>query len=181
MHFSHVLAAIREDLDAATRQDPAASSKALVAFTYPGVHAVWSYRVAHAMWTRSPKLHTLARVMSQFTRFWTGIEIHPGATIGRRFFIDHGMGVVIGETAEVGDDVLMYHQVTLGGRSLGRVKRHPTVGDRVLLGAGAKLIGAITVGDDAKIGANALVVDDVPAGAVVVGAPGKKHIKGVVA
>ena len=109
--------------------------------------------------------------MSQVSRGITGIEIHPGATIGRRFFIDHGMGVVIGETAVVGDDVLMYHQVTLGGRSRGQVKRHPTIGDRVLLGAGAKIIGNITVGDDARIGANALVVKDVSPGTVVVGSP----------
>ena len=170
-----------EDLSAAMREDPAATSKAMVALTYPGVHAIWSYRIAHAMWVRSPTLRPWARLLSQVARFFTGIEIHPGARIGRRFFIDHGMGVVIGETAEVGDDVLMYHQVTLGGRSRGRFKRHPTVGNRVLLGAGAKLIGPLTVGDDAKIGANALVVDDVPAGTVVVGIPGKKRIGDVVA
>jgi len=172
---------VNEDLTAAMREDPAATSKLLVAMTYPGVHAIWAYRVAHAMWVRSPALHPWARTLSQFARFMTGVEIHPGATIGRRFFIDHGMGIVIGETAEIGDDVLMYHQVTLGGRSRGRFKRHPTVGNRVLLGAGAKLIGPITIGDDAKIGANALVVDDVPAGAVVVGIPGKKRIGDVVA
>jgi len=176
-----VLARMSEDLSAAMREDPAATSRAMVALTYPGVHAVWAYRVAHAMWVKSPLLHPAARVLSQIARFWTGIEIHPGAVIGRRFFIDHGMAVVIGETAEIGDDVLMYHQVTLGGRSRGRFKRHPTVGNRVLLGAGAKLIGPITIGDDAKIGANALVVDDVPAGAVVVGIPGKKRIGDVVA
>jgi len=170
-----------EDLSAAMREDPAATSKVMVACMYPGVHAVWAYRIAHAMWNRSPILKPWARVLSQFARFWTGIEIHPGATIGRRFFIDHGMGVVIGETAEVGDDVLMYHQVTLGGRSRGRFKRHPTVGNRVLLGAGAKLIGPIMVGDDAKIGANALVVDDVAPGTVVVGIPGKKRIGDVIA
>ncbi|MDR0285550.1 MAG: serine O-acetyltransferase [Propionibacteriaceae bacterium] len=172
---------IGEDLATAMREDPAATSKVLVALTYPGIHAVWAYRVAHRLWVRARPLQPWARVLSQLARFFTGIEIHPGATIGRRFFIDHGMGVVIGETAEIGDDVLMYHQVTLGGRSRGRFKRHPTVGNRVLLGAGAKLIGPITVGDDAKIGANALVVDDVPPGAVVVGAPGKKHIGDVVA
>jgi len=119
--------------------------------------------------------------MSQASRHWTGIEIHPGATIGRRFFIDHGMGVVIGETAIVGDDVLMYHQVTLGGRARGRFKRHPTVGDRVLLGAGAKVIGDITIGDDAKIGANALVVKDVAPGAVIVGIPSVVHSGDVIA
>ena len=170
-----------EDLSAAMREDPAATSKMLVALLYPGVHAIWAYRVAHVMWVRSAALRPWARLLSQIARFITGIEIHPGATIGRRFFIDHGMGVVIGETAEVGDDVLMYHQVTLGGRSRGRFKRHPTVGNRVLLGAGAKLIGPITVGDDAKIGANALVVDDVAPGEIVVGIPGKRHIGDVIA
>jgi serine O-acetyltransferase len=172
---------LREDLAAALREDPAATSRAIVALTYPGIHAVWAYRVAHALWTRSPLLRPWARVLSQAARFFTGIEIHPGATIGRRFFIDHGMGVVIGETAQIGDDVLMYHQVTLGGRSRGRFKRHPTVGNRVLLGAGAKLIGPITIGDDAKIGANALVVADVPAGAVVVGIPSTLRAGDVIA
>ncbi|MDR0489441.1 MAG: serine O-acetyltransferase [Propionibacteriaceae bacterium] len=176
-----VVLRVREDLSAAMEEDPAATSKILVALTYPGVHAVWAYRVAHVMWMKSPLLKPWARVLSQIARFFTGIEIHPGATIGRRFFIDHGMGVVIGETAEVGDDVLMYHQVTLGGRSRGRFKRHPTVGNRVLLGAGAKLIGPITVGDDVKIGANALVVEDVPPGEVVVGIPGKRKIGDVIA
>ena len=170
-----------EDLSAAMREDPAATSKVMVALLYPGVHAVWAYRLAHAMWVRSHALRPWARLLSQVARFWTGIEIHPGATIGRRFFIDHGMGVVIGETAEVGDDVLMYHQVTLGGRSRGRFKRHPTVGSRVLLGAGSKLIGPITVGDDAKIGANALVVEDVAPGETVVGIPGKRKIGDVIA
>lgn len=166
-----VLSRLSEDLDAAMREDPAATSKVLVALSYQGVHAIWAHRVAHAIWVRCPLLRPLARIMSQVSRSITGIEIHPGATIGRRFFIDHGMGVVIGETAVVGDDVLMYHQVTLGGRSRGQVKRHPTIGDRVLLGAGAKIIGNITVGDDARIGANALVVKDVPPGTVVVGSP----------
>ena len=149
--------------------DPAATSKVLVALVYPGLHAVWAHRVIHRMWTSNPLLRPLARVLSQWSRFWTGIEIHPGATIGRRFFIDHGMGVVIGETAEIGDDVLMYHQVTLGGRSRGKVKRHPTVGNRVVLGAGAKIIGPIMIGDDTKIGANALVIHDVPPGSVITG------------
>ena len=170
-----------EDLDAAMDGDPAARNKLEVALLYSGVHAIWSYRVANTMWTKAPVLRPLARALSQVARSLTGIEIHPGATIGRRFFIDHGMGVVIGETAEVGDDVLMYHQVTLGGRSRGREKRHPTVGNRVLLGAGAKIIGAITIGDDAKIGANALVVKDVAPGAVVVGITGKIHDGDVIA
>ncbi|MGC3953234.1 MAG: serine O-acetyltransferase [Propionicimonas sp.] len=162
---------IREDLDAAMREDPAATSRMLVALTYPGVHAVWVYRLAHRLWLRGPVFKPLARILSQLARFFTGVEIHPGARIGRRFFIDHGMGVVIGETAEVGDDVLMYHQVTLGGRSRGRFKRHPTIGSNVLLGAGAKIIGPITIGDGTKIGANALVVKDVPPNSVVTGIP----------
>ncbi|MCA0251384.1 MAG: serine O-acetyltransferase [Actinobacteria bacterium] len=162
---------VREDLDAAMREDPAATSKLMVALTYPGVHAVWVYRLCHKLWVTSPALHPPARILSQLARFFTGVEIHPGATIGRRFFIDHGMGVVIGETAEVGDDVLMYHQVTLGGRSRGRFKRHPTIGSNVLLGAGAKIIGPITIGDGTKIGANALVVKDVPPNSVVTGIP----------
>lgn len=162
---------IREDLDAAMREDPAATSRMLVALTYPGMHAVWVYRLAHKLWLGGPVTKPLARILSQLARFFTGVEIHPGATIGRRFFIDHGMGVVIGETAEVGDDVLMYHQVTLGGRSRGRFKRHPTIGNNVLLGAGAKIIGPITIGDGTKVGANALVVKDVPPNSVVTGIP----------
>ncbi len=158
-----------EDLETALREDPAAVNKLEIALLYPGVHAVWAYRLAHWLWTRRPTLRPLARVISQFARFATGVEIHPGAVIGRRFFIDHGMGIVIGETAEIGDDVLMYHQVTLGGRSRGRFKRHPTIGDHVLLGAGAKIIGPITVGAGSKVGANALVVHDVPPNSVVTG------------
>ena len=164
-------ARIKEDLDTAMREDPAATSKVLVALTYPGIHAVWIHRLCHRMWTTSPALRPLARIFSQWSRGLTGIEIHPGAVIGRRFFIDHGMGVVIGETAEIGNDVLMYHQVTLGGRSRGRFKRHPTIGNNVLLGAGAKIIGPITIGDGTRIGANALVVKDVPPSSVVTGIP----------
>ncbi|MDO5736183.1 MAG: serine O-acetyltransferase [Propionibacteriaceae bacterium] len=169
--LKRISARMAEDLDAAMREDPAARSRLEVAVAYPGIHAIWCHRIAHKLWRRSPALQPLARLVSQWSRFATGIEIHPGAVIGRRFFIDHGMGVVIGETAVVGDDVLMYHQVTLGGRARGRFKRHPTIGDRVLIGAGAKVIGAIHVGDDAKIGANALVVKDVPARGAVVGTP----------
>lgn len=180
-NLSMIRERMAEDLDAAMREDPAATSRFLVAISYQGVHAIWSHRVAHYLWTRTPPLRGLARLMSQFSRHMTGIEIHPGATIGRRFFIDHGMGVVIGETAVVGDDVLMYHQVTLGGRARGRFKRHPSVGDRVLLGAGAKVIGDITIGDDAKIGANALVVKDVAPGAVIVGIPSAVHSGDVIA
>ena len=160
---------IQEDLDTAMREDPAATNKLEVALMYPGVHAVWAYRLAHRIWQHQPALRPFARAISQLARGITGVEIHPGAIIGRRFFIDHGMGVVIGETAEIGDDVLMYHQVTLGGRSRGRFKRHPTIGNHVLLGAGAKIIGPITVGDGSKVGANALVVHDVPPNSVVTG------------
>ena len=160
---------MQEDLDAALREDPAATSKLMVALTYPGVHAVWAYRLCHKMWIRDVGLRPLARLLSQITRALTGVEIHPGAEIGHRFFIDHGMGVVIGETAQIGNDVLMYHQVTLGGRSRGHFKRHPTIGNNVLLGAGAKIIGPITIGDGTKVGANALVVTDVPPNSVVTG------------
>lgn len=172
---------MREDLECAMRNDPAARSKLEVALLYPGIHAIWAHRLAHKIWTSNRAFQPLARGISQIARFFTGIEIHPGAIIGHRFFIDHGMGVVIGETAEVGDDVLMYHQVTLGGRSLDPVKRHPTIGNRVLIGAGAKVIGAIHVGDDAKIGANALVVKDVAPGTVIVGIPSQVHDGDVIA
>ena len=161
-----------EDLDAAGRRDPAARSRAELALAYPGLHAVWIHRLAHRMWQR-PGLRLAARLLSQLNRSLTGVEIHPGATIGRRLFIDHAMGVVIGETAEIGDDVMLYHGVTLGGRSLERVKRHPTVEDGVTIGAGARVLGPITVGRGAQIGANSVVVRDVPAGAVVVGVPGQ--------
>ncbi len=163
-------ARLREDLDAAAARDPAVRSRAELVLGYPGLHAVWSYRLHSRLWRRGHRLP--ARLISQWTRALTGVEIHPGATIGRRFFIDHGMGVVIGETAEIGDDVMMYHDVTLGGRSLSRVKRHPTIGDGVVLGAGVRVLGPIVVGAGAQLGANAVVVRDVPAGAVVVGVPG---------
>ncbi len=166
----------REDLDAAVARDPAVRSRAEVVLGYPGLHAVWAYRVHSRLWRRGNRL--AARLVSQWARARTGIEIHPGATIGRRLFIDHGMGVVIGETAEIGDDVMMYHDVTLGGRSLARVKRHPTIGDGVVLGAGSRVLGPITVGAGAQIGANAVVVRDVPAGAVVVGVPGVVRVTG---
>ncbi|TGO06000.1 serine O-acetyltransferase EpsC [Serinibacter arcticus] len=166
-----VLATAREDVAAARRHDPAARSALEVALLYPGVHAVWAHRLAHRLWTVSPVLHPLGRAVSQLARFATGIEIHPGATIGPRLFIDHGMGVVIGETAVLGADVMLYHGSTLGGRSLSRGKRHPTLGDRVTVGAGAKILGDITIGDDASIGANAVVVKDVPATGVAIGVP----------
>ncbi|HNQ07147.1 MAG TPA: serine O-acetyltransferase [Tetrasphaera sp.] len=163
-------AGIREDLDAAMHRDPAATSRWVVLFTSAGLHAIWLHRVSHALWgTRAAR--PLARLIAYVSRAVTGVEIHPGATLGRRFFIDHGMGVVIGETAEVGDDVMLYHQVTLGGRSMERVKRHPTLGNRVTVGAGAKILGPVYVGDDAQIGANSVVVKDVPAGAIATGVP----------
>jgi serine O-acetyltransferase len=163
---------LREDLETAAKRDPAARSRLELLLAYPGLHAVWLHRLAHRMWA-NPGLRLPARLLSHLNRWLTGIEIHPGAQIGRRFFIDHGMGVVIGETAEVGDDVMLYHGVTLGGRESRRVKRHPTVRDGVLIGAGARVLGPIVVGEGAQIGANAVVVKDVPAGAVVVGVPGR--------
>ena len=169
------LARLREDLNAAQARDPAVQSRAEIIFGYPGMHAIWMHRLTHRMWAR-PRLRVLARLFSLWTRIYTGVEIHPGATIGRRFFIDHGTGVVIGETAEIGDDVMLYQDVTLGGRSLQRVKRHPTIGDGVTIGAGARVLGPILIGAGAQVGANAVVVRDVPPGAVVVGVPGQvKH------
>jgi len=161
---------LREDIATARSHDPAARSRIEVLLAYSGLHAIWAYRLAHRLW-QVPVLRLPARLVSQITRFLTGIEIHPGATIGRRFFIDHGMGVVIGETAEVGDDVMLYHGVTLGGRSMEHVKRHPTVGNRVTIGAGARVLGPVHVGDDVQIGANSVVVKDVPRGAVATGIP----------
>jgi len=162
---------LREDIQTIYVKDPAARSVLEVLTCYPGLHANWMHRIAHALWKRNHL--TLARIVSHISRFLTGIEIHPGAKIGRRFFIDHGSGVVIGETAEIGDDVLMYHQVTLGGTSLEKKKRHPTIGNHVVIGVGAKLLGAFTVGDHAKIGAQSVVIKEVPPGATVVGIPGR--------
>jgi serine O-acetyltransferase len=162
---------LKEEVASVYERDPAARSTLEILTCYPGVHAVIGHRVAHWMWEREFK--TPARMLSQFARGFTGIEIHPGATIGPRFFIDHGMGVVIGETAEVGADVTLYHGVTLGGTSLNKGKRHPTLGDRVVVGAGAKILGAIEIGEDTRIGANAVVVKSVPPNAVVVGVPGQ--------
>ena len=172
-----VRARLAEDLATARHRDPAARGSLELVLGYPGLHAIWSHRISHRMWRR-PQLRLAARLLSQFTRAATGIEIHPGAVIGRRFFIDHGMGVVIGETAEVGDDVMLYHDVTLGGRSLEHRKRHPTVGNHVVIGAGARLLGPILIGDHAQIGANAVVVRDVPADSVVVGVPGQARVRG---
>jgi len=165
------LRAMRDDLESMVRRDPAARSRLEVLLLYPGLHAVWAHRVSHWLWTH--RLRLPARWISQIVRAMTGVEIHPGARIGPRLFIDHGMGVVIGETAEVGADVTMYHGVTLGGTSLEKGKRHPTIGDRVTIGAGAKVLGAITIGADSRIGANAVVVRPVPENSVVVGVPGQ--------
>jgi serine O-acetyltransferase len=167
---------LREDVETAITRDPAARSRAEVVLAYPGLHALWVHRFSHAIWLKGH--HLQARLLSQLSRAVTGVEIHPGATIGRRFFIDHGMGVVIGETAEIGDDVMLYQGVTLGGRSLEKVKRHPTLEDGVVVGAGARVLGAITIGEGAQVGANAVVVRDVPAGAVVVGVPGRVRERG---
>lgn len=150
---------IKEDLQTAILRDPAARNRIEVLLTYPGIHALWGYRVANFLWRRKFKL--LARIYSNWIRALTGIEIHPAATIGRRFFIDHGMGVVIGETANVGDDVMVYHGVTLGSRGFAHGKRHPTIGNDVVIGAGAKVLGNITVGSGSRIGANAVITSDV--------------------
>jgi len=160
---------LREDIATARLRDPAARSGIEVFLVYSTLHAVWGYRCANRLWRW--KLFLVARMVSQFCRFLTGVEIHPGATIGRRFFIDHGTGVVIGATTEIGDDVMLYHGVTLGGRSTSQGKRHPTVGNGVMIGAGATVLGAVTIGDRTQIGAQAVVVHDVPADSVVVGIP----------
>lgn len=162
---------LRKDIQSVFERDPAARSTLEVLLCYPGLHAVWGHRLSHWLWTHNFKL--LGRWVSQTVRGFTGIEIHPGATIGPRFFIDHGMGVVIGETAEVGEDVTLYHGVTLGGTSLNKGKRHPTLEDGVVVGAGAKVLGAITIGANSRIGANAVVVKPVPPNSVVVGVPGQ--------
>lgn len=161
----------RQDLRAALERDPAARNRIEIMFCYPGLWAIWSYRINHFIWRIKFKL--LARILSQFTRFITGIEIHPGARIGPGCFIDHGMGVVIGETTEIGADATIYQGATLGGTSIQKGKRHPTLGNCVVVGAGAKVLGAITIGDCARIGANAVVVKPAPAGAVIVGVPGE--------
>lgn len=166
---------IKEDIQNVMDQDPAARSRLEVFLTYSGLHAVWGYRIAHWFWKH--KWYTFARIISQITRFFTGIEIHPGAKIGRRLFIDHGMGVVIGETCEIGDDVTIYQGVTLGGTGKEQGKRHPTIGNHVLIATGAKVLGSITVGDYAKIGAGSVVLKDVPPHSTVVGIPGKVVIK----
>ncbi|WP_339459670.1 serine O-acetyltransferase [Pseudomonas sp. EA_105y_Pfl2_R69] len=166
---------MQEDIQSVFHRDPAARNAFEVVTCYPGLHAVWLHRVAHALWVNGWKW--LARVVSNFGRWLTGIEIHPGARIGRRFFIDHGMGIVIGETAEIGNDVTLYQGVTLGGTSWNKGKRHPTLEDGVVVGAGAKVLGPFTVGAGAKIGSNAVVTKAVPAGATAVGIPGRIILK----
>ncbi|WP_146938402.1 serine O-acetyltransferase [Cerasibacillus quisquiliarum] len=162
---------MKEDMDVVFEQDPAARTYLEVFLTYSGLHAIWWHRVAHAFFKR--KMFFIARAISQISRFLTGIEIHPGAKIGRRFFIDHGMGVVIGETCEIGDDVTVFQGVTLGGTGKEKGKRHPTIKDHALIATGAKVLGSITVGEYARIGAGSVVLKDVPAHATVVGIPGR--------
>lgn len=164
-----VLDRLKEDIRTALAKDPAATNAITVALLYPGLHAVWGYRLAHALWER--EFTFSARALSQFVRFLTGVEIHPAANIGRRLFIDHGAAVVVGETADIGDDVLMYHGVTLGGDSMRREKRHPTLEDGVTVGANSTLIGDITVEENATVGAGSVVVEDVPADVTVAGSP----------
>jgi serine O-acetyltransferase len=166
-----MLRALRQDIRVAKQRDPAAPTTLQVIFAYPGVHAIWAHRVSHWLWTHGARL--AARAFAELTRILTGVEIHPAAVLGTGLFIDHATGVVIGETAEVGEDVTLYQGVTLGGTSSDPGKRHPTIGDRVIIGAGAKILGPIKIGDDSRIGANAVVVKEVPSSAVVVGVPGQ--------
>ena len=162
---------LKEDISCVFERDPAARSRLEVLTTYPGVHAILMHRLAHSLWKRNWRY--LGRFIAYGVRIWTNIDIHPGATIGERFFIDHGAGVVIGETAEIGNDVTLYHGVTLGGTTWNKGKRHPTLGHGVMVGAGAKILGAITLGDGVRVGANSVVVKDVPNGKSVVGIPAK--------
>ncbi|WP_432353428.1 serine O-acetyltransferase [Sporosarcina sp. A2] len=162
---------MKEDIRCIFEQDPAARSTFEVVLTYSGLHAIWSHRIAHALFKRN--MHFAARVLSQMNRFFTGIEIHPGAQIGRRLFIDHGMGIVIGETCEIGNDVTLYQGVTLGGTGKEKGKRHPTLSDNVLVATGAKVLGNIIIGTNSKVGAGSVVLKDVPSDSTVVGIPGK--------
>jgi len=162
---------LKEDINTAFREDPAARNVVEIVLCYPGLHAIWIHRLSHFLWVKGFK--TLARFISHISRFLTGIEIHPGAKIGRRFFIDHGMGVVIGETTEIGDDVLIYQGVVLGGVSREKAKRHPTLRNKVVVGAGAIVLGPIEIGDNARVGAGSVVINNVPANSTVVGVPGR--------
>lgn len=166
---------VKEDIEVVFEQDPAARTRIEVVLTYSGLHAIWGYRIAH--WFYNKKLFFIARSISQISRFFTGIEIHPGAKIGRRLFIDHGMGVVIGETCEIGNNVTIFQGVTLGGTGKEKGKRHPTLKDNVLVAAGAKVLGSITIGENSKIGAGSVVLKDVPSNATVVGIPGRVVVK----
>ncbi len=162
---------LKEDIQAIKDRDPAAKNVVEIFLCYPGLHAIWLHRIAHFLYEEG--WYTTARLVSHFNRWFTGIEIHPGAKIGKRLFIDHGMGVVIGETSEIGDDCLIYKGVVLGGTTLERKKRHPTLGNRVIIGSNSTVLGAITIGDGARIGSGSVVVKSVPAGATVVGVPGR--------
>jgi len=162
---------VKEDIRTIKERDPAAKNYVEILLCYPGLHAIWLHRIAHSLYLC--KWYTIARLISHFSRWVTGIEIHPGAKIGRRLFIDHGMGVVIGETTEIGDDCLIYKGVVLGGTTLEKKKRHPTLGNRVIVGSNSTVLGAITVGDGARIGSGSVVVKPVPSGATVVGVPGR--------
>ncbi|GAB6934835.1 MAG: serine O-acetyltransferase [Bacillota bacterium] len=162
---------LKEDVQVVFERDPAARSVLEVVLCYSGLHAIWGYRIAHWFWERDFRL--IARLISQFVRFLTGVEIHPGAKIGRRLFIDHGMGVVIGETCEIGDDVTLYQGVTLGGTGKEKGKRHPTIGNNVLIASGAKVLGSFKIGDNSKIGAGSVVLREVPPNSTVVGIPGR--------
>lgn len=174
-YMMSIFKAIKEDIDTVFDQDPAARSSIEIILTYSGLHAIWAHRVAHAFYKR--KFLFIARVISQLNRFFTGVEIHPGAKIGRRFFIDHGMGVVIGETCEIGDNVTIFQGVTLGGTGKEKGKRHPTIRDNALVATGAKVLGSIEVGENSKIGAGSVVLKDVPPNSTVVGIPGKVVIQ----
>mgnify|MGYP003085319368 FL=1 len=169
-------ARLREDIENVREHDPAARGAGEIMLNYSGMHAIWDHRLTHKLWQKDGT-KSLARTLSQLTRFLTGVEIHPGAVIGRRFFIDHGMGIVIGETTEIGDDVMLYHGVTLGGRSLEKIKRHPTIEDRVTIGAGAKVLGPVVIGADSAIGANAVVVNDHPRDSIITGIPAKHRLR----
>lgn len=175
MEVTTLFKMLKEDIEVIFDQDPAARTYIEVMLTYSGLHAIWGHRLAHAFYRR--KFFFLARFISQVSRFFTGIEIHPGAQIGRRFFIDHGMGIVIGETCEIGDNVAVFQGVTLGGTGKEKGKRHPTIKDNVLIATGAKVLGSITVGENSKIGAGSVVLKEVPPNSTVVGIPGKVVIQ----